>query len=134
MTRAPRTLAASLTIALVTACEREGPRPVRAPREAMGQLIRCTLDGVGAAPPPGRLEGEMRQALRHDRAHFAERAGTCESALETEGGAHACVARLRSRWAEMLTVVQRPSPDAIDQDVAVRRVSEAYIEDSRDCP
>ncbi len=123
---------AAFTLAL--ACDREGPKPVRAPREALRQLMRCTLDDVGEAPPPGRLEGAMRVALRRDRAHFAARAGTCESALETEGGAHACVSRLRSRWAEMLTVVQRPSPDAIDQDVAVRRVSEAYIEASRDCP
>jgi hypothetical protein len=76
----------------------------------------------------------MRQSLRLDRERFAARAGTCESALETEGGRHACLARLRARWAAMLTTVQRPSPDAIDHDVAVRRVSEAYTEAMRTCP
>jgi hypothetical protein len=125
----------SLTlVALLAACERETSRPVRAPREAIGQLLRCTFDGVGATPAPAQLEGAMRVDLHRDRAHFAERAGTCETALETEGGRHPCVARLRARWAQMLTVVQRPAIDAIDQDVAVRRVSEAYLDAARVCP
>ncbi len=118
----------------LAACERDEPRPVRDPREALRQLVRCSLDRVSAAPPASQLEGSMRQSLRLDRERFAARAGTCESALETEGGRHACLDRLRTRWAEMLTTVQRPSPDAIDHDVAVRRISEAYTEAMRACP
>lgn len=118
----------------LAACERDEPRPVRAPREALGQLVRCSLDRVSTTPSASQLEGAMRQSLRLDRERFAARAGTCESALETEGGRHACLARLRARWAAMLTTVQRPSPDAIDHDVAVRRVSEAYTEAMRTCP
>ncbi len=129
--KAPRRLVLAL---LLAACERDEPRPVRAPREAVRQLLRCALDGVGEEPAAARVEGAMRVELRRDRERFAARAGTCETALETEGGRHPCVARLRERWARMLTVVQRPAADAIDQDVAIRRIGEAYTEASRSCP
>ncbi|MFO0647564.1 MAG: hypothetical protein U0326_15085 [Polyangiales bacterium] len=130
---AGRTGGLLLALALA-ACERDAPRPVRAPREAVRQLLRCTLDNLGEEPSAARVEGAMRFELRRDRERFAARAGTCETALETEGGRHACVARLRERWARMLTVVQRPAADAIDQDVAIRRIGEAFLEASRSCP
>ncbi len=107
---------------------------VRAPREALGQLVVCALDGAGEQPDPGRFEGSLRQALRGDRERFATRAGACESALETEGGRHPCLARMRTRWSALLTVVQRPGVGAIDQDIAVRRAGEAYTEAMARCP
>jgi len=120
--------------ATLAACDRAPVTEVRTPREALAQLVVCSLDRAGAEPDPGRFEGALRQSLRGDRERFATRAGACESALETEGGRHPCLARLRARWSSLLTVAQRPGVDAIDQDVAVRRAGEAYAEAAARCP
>ena len=125
-------LAGALTLA---ACEREaeseGPRSAR---EAMAQWARCSLDGAGAAPTAGQVEGAMRQGLRRDRARWVVRAGRCEDALAVAGATPACLAGLRRRWAEMLPVAQRASDDAIELDVAVRRVGDAWVAAQRGCP
>jgi len=39
-----------------------------------------------------------------------------------------------SRWSQMLPVAQRGVDDAIETDVAVRRVGEAWIAAQRECP
>lgn len=117
------------------ACDRAPvTQEIRRPRDALGQLVLCALDQTGEQPDPGRFEGALRQALRGDRGRFATRAGACESALETEGGRHPCLARMKARWSALLTVVQRPGVDAIDQDMAVRRAGEAYIDATARCP
>jgi hypothetical protein len=124
-----------VAFALLSACDRsETEREVTQPREAVRQLVRCALDGVGDVPDVARLEGAFRQALRNQREQFSTRAGTCEILLDSRGGKHVCVARLKTRWAEMLRVVQRPGRDAIDQDMAIRHVGEAYAESLRTCP
>lgn len=124
----------TLTALALTACDRNTPAPVTTPRAALDQLLRCTFDGLRGDPTPSRLEGAMRHALHATRGRFATRAGVCESALDTPGGRHPCLAGLRTRWSSMLVVVQRPTPDAIDDDVAVRRVGEAYTDAQRNCP
>ncbi len=128
-------VAALAAVWWLAGCERaptyDGPVDARA---AMGQWVRCAFDGVGEEPTAGRLEGAMRQALRRDRAQWVLRAGRCEDALSVRGQTPACLMGLRSRWAEMLPVVQRGHDDAIETDVAVRRVGEAWSAARRGCP
>jgi hypothetical protein len=126
----------SLPLALcLAACTRTAPpASVATPREALAQLALCALDRADPDPDPDRFEGSLRQLLRADRERFATRAGACETALETPGGRHPCLARLRTRWAALLTVVQRPGVDAIDQDVAIRRAGEAWADAAARCP
>jgi len=125
----------AVAVGCLAGCERaatdDGPVDARA---AMGQWVRCAFDGVGEAPTAGRLEGAMRQALRRDRAQWVLRAGRCEDALSVRAQTPACLVGLRTRWAEMLPVVQRGSDDAIETDVAVRRVGEAWSAARRGCP
>ncbi len=132
---AVRAVAVIATAGWLVGCERaaveDGPVDARA---AMGQWVRCAFDGVGDAPAAGSLEGAMRQALRRDRAQWVLRAGRCEDALSVRGQTPACLVGLRTRWAEMLPVVQRASDDAIETDVAVRRVGEAWSAARRGCP
>lgn len=103
-------------------------------RGAMTELARCTLDGVEGTPDTARLEAAMRRALRGDRGRFAVRAGRCIDALSPSTGDRACLAGLRGRWDEMLPVIQRAAPDAIDDDLAVRRVGDAWTDALRRCP
>jgi hypothetical protein len=109
----------------------EGPR---SPRDAMAQWARCAFDGVGEGPTPEQVEGAMRLALRRERARWVVRAGRCEDALTVRGETPACLRGLRARWSAMLPVAQRGVDDAIDTDVAVRRVGEAWSAAQRGCP
>lgn len=121
--------------ALCVACGcRAATSPAVDARGAMTELARCTLDGVEGTPDAARLEASMRRALRADRGRFAVRAGRCVDALSPEGASRACLAPLRARWEQMLPVVQRAAPDAIDDDLAVRRVGDAWTEALRRCP
>ena len=117
-------------------CEPGAPRDEgpRSPREAMAQWARCAFDGVGEGPTAAQLEGAMRVALRRDRARWVVRAGRCEDALTVRSETPACLRGLRSRWSQMLPVAQRGVDDAIETDVAVRRVGEAWIAAQRECP
>lgn len=127
---------APLAVALaLVACERSTPvTEPRGPREALHQVLHCALGAFGDEPDPARFEGSIRQALRGDRERFVLRAGACESAFATEGGSHPCLARLRTRWSALLSVLQRPGVHAIDQDVAIRKTGEAYAEAFARCP
>jgi hypothetical protein len=109
----------------------DGPRSAR---EAMAQWARCAFDGVGDGPTAAQLEGAMRQALRRERARWVVRAGRCEDALTVRSETPACLRGLRARWSQMLPVAQRGVDDAIETDVAVRRVGEAWIAAQRECP
>ena len=124
-----------LAAGALAACERgaardDGPGGAR---EAMAQWARCSLDGVGEGPTAEQLEGAMRLALRRDRARWVVRAGRCEDALTVRAETPACLRGLRARWTQMLPVVQRGVDDAIETDVAVRRVGEAWSAAQRDC-
>lgn len=113
--------------------EPEGEGPADA-RGAMSQWSRCAFDGLGGAPGPGEVEGAMRRALRSDRARWVVRAGRCEDLLAVRGRTPACLEGLRARWAAMLPVAQRATEDAIELDVAVRRVGEAWRAARAGCP
>jgi hypothetical protein len=129
MTRGACTLAA---LGALTACRRvdDGPRSAR---EAMAQWARCSFDGIGDRPTAGQVEGAMRQALRRERANWVVRAGRCEGALAVGATTPACLTGLRARWSQLLPVAQRGVDDAIETDVAVRRVGEAWTLALRDC-
>jgi hypothetical protein len=129
MTRAAWALAA---LGALAGCERDAEGP-RSAREAMAQWARCSFDGLGEYPTAGRVEGSMRQSLRRDRAGWVVRAGRCEGALAVGPATPACLAPLRARWSQMLPVAQRAVDDAIETDVAVRRVGEAWSLALRDC-
>jgi hypothetical protein len=127
--------ALALCLGVAAACSRgaagdDGPRG--AP-EAMAQWARCAFDGVGEGPTPEQLEGAMRLALRRDRGRWVVRAGRCEDALTVRGETPACLRPLRARWSAMLPVAQRSVDDAIEMDVAVRRVGEAWSAAQRAC-
>ncbi|MFO0627223.1 MAG: hypothetical protein U0325_16560 [Polyangiales bacterium] len=120
--------------ALLAGCRQDPPAEgPTTPREALAEFARCVFDGVPADASPARVEAATRLALRVNRGEFAVRAGRCEDALRVRGGAPACLAPLRARWSGMLPVIQRPGVDAIDLDVAVRRVGEAWTLAQR-CP
>jgi hypothetical protein len=125
-----------LVAGVLAGCERGGAQDdgPRSPREAMAQWARCALDGVGDGPTAGQLEGTMRLALRRDRARWVVRAGRCEDVLSVHGETPACLRGLRARWSQMLPVAQRGIDDAIETDVAVRRVGEAWSAAQRGCP
>ena len=125
---------AQLAMVVLAACESGATRDATRPRDAVDQLMRCAFDGVSGDDDTGRVEAALRHALRRDRVAFATRAGRCESALASPGGAHTCVAALKAQWSLLLTVAQRSAVDVIDQDVAVRRVGDAYTEALRRCP
>lgn len=99
--------------------------PTVSPRTALTELVRCTFDSVTPLPRPDVLEAAMRNAIRVDRAGFSLRAGQCEPTLSRATDTH-CLQRLRSRWSEMLTEVQRPTADPITLDVSVHRIGEAW--------
>lgn len=132
--RKTRVAERALLAALLLGCRRdpaaEGPAT---PREALAEFARCVFDGVSPDASPARLEAATRLALRANRGDFAVRAGRCEDALRVRGEVPACLAPLRTRWSGMLPVIQRPGVDAIDLDVAVRRVGEAWTVAQR-CP
>lgn len=118
---------ALLAAVLATACQRgaSDDGPVSAP-EALAEFSRCALNELPADAPPARIEAALRLALRRERGDFVVRGGRCEDALRVRGEVPTCLAPLRGRWAELLPVAQRPGVDAIDLDVAVRRVGEAW--------
>ena len=119
---------------LLFACEREPPRTAATPREALRQWARCTFDDTRAQPTAAELEASVRRALRRDRERFVARAGRCEDVLIVGESVPACLARLKERWDAMLPIAQRPVDDAIDLDVAVRRVGEAWTDAHARCP
>lgn len=122
-----------VSLALSVACRREVDAGARTPREALTEFVRCTYDRLDARATAAQIEAATRLALRRERAAFAVRAGRCEDALRVGGAVPSCLAPLRMRWGAMLPVAQRPGVDAIDLDVAVRRVGEAYSLAQR-CP
>lgn len=125
-----------MLLAALAGCDPGGARydGPRSAREAMAQWARCSFDGVGEGPTAAQLEGAMRLALRRDRARWVVRAGRCEDALTVRSETAACLRGLRARWSQMLPVAQRGVDDAIETDVAVRRVGEAWIAAQRECP
>jgi hypothetical protein len=124
---AERAVTLALALALGLGCGRgAAPESARSPREALGELARCAFDGVQGDAPVARVEAALRLEVRRRRAEFAVRAGRCEDALRVGAATPPCLAPLRARWAELLPVAQRSAPDAIDLDVAVRRVGEAW--------
>lgn len=132
--RPTRVVEGALLIAALSGCPREarddGPRS--AP-EALAEFARCAMNAVPASAPPARVEAAVRLALRRERRDFVVRGGRCEDALRVRGEVPACLSPLRRRWAELLPVAQRPGVDAIDLDVAVRRVGDAWALAAR-CP
>ncbi len=122
------------TAALLAACRRDsaldGPATAR---EASAEFIRCAFDRVPASASAAQVEAATRLALRRERAEFVVRAGRCEDALRVRDAVPACLATLRARWGALLPVAQRPGVDAIDLDVAVRRVGDAWTL-ARACP
>jgi hypothetical protein len=132
--RPTRVAERALLAALLAGCGRESPTEgPGSPREALAEFARCVFDGVSPDASPARVEAATRLALRTNRGDFAVRAGRCEDALRVRGEVPACLASLRTRWSGMLPVIQRPGVDAIDLDVAVRRVGEAWTLAQR-CP
>ena len=121
-------------ILLLLACEREPPRPAATPREALRQWARCTFEDARGQPTAAEFEASVRRALRRDRERFVARAGRCEDALIVGESVPPCIARLKERWDAMLPIAQRPVDDAIDLDVAVRRVGEAWTDANARCP
>lgn len=119
---------------LLLACEREAPRTTATPHEALRQWARCTFEDARGQSTAAELEASVRRALRHDRERFVARAGRCEDALIVGESVPPCLARLKERWDAMLPIAQRPVDDAIDLDVAVRRVGEAWTEANARCP
>ncbi|MBL8601528.1 MAG: hypothetical protein JNK72_06355 [Myxococcales bacterium] len=121
-------------LAALLGCDRGAERAPAAPQEALREWVRCSLDGVEPTADVAQLEGALRQGLRRDRVNLVVRGGRCEDSLGLGAATHPCLAPLKTRWVQFLTVAQRPGADAIALDMAVRHVGERYDAARRHCP
>jgi len=72
--------------------------------------------------------------MRDNPTALLTRGGRCEDTLQVRGSTPPCLVAVQTAWSQFLAVAQRPGADAIDRDIALRRVGERYAHARRVCP